>query len=55
MFGSKRDEVQTGGDYTVRNSVIYRGHLVGRYVGGWVGGQSVGWLVAIQSVSQSVC
>jgi hypothetical protein len=40
MFGPKRDEVQTGGHYTVRNSVIYRGHLVGMWVGGWVG-----WLV----------
>jgi hypothetical protein len=50
MFGPKRDEVQTGGHYTVKNSVIYKGHLVGMWVGGWVGG----WLVGGHSVSKFV-
>jgi len=48
MFGPKRDEVETGGHFIMRNSVIYASYLVGRW------GQSVGGHSFIHSFSQSV-
>jgi len=42
MFGPKRDEVETGGHFIMRNSVIYASYLVG----GSVVIQSVSLLVS---------
>jgi hypothetical protein len=42
MFGPKRDEVETGGHFIMRNSVIYASYLVG----GWVSCHSVSQFVS---------